>query len=49
MSIMADATFSEITPDLLKLKDICVENSTIEKHLYIENIHLFFCIREFIV
>lgn len=36
MSIMADATFSEITPDLLKLKDICVENSTIEKHLYIE-------------
>lgn len=36
MSIMTDITFSEITADILKLKDICVENSTIEKKLYIE-------------
>ena len=36
MSITPDITFSEITPDILKLKDICVENSTIEKELYIE-------------
>ena len=36
MSIAPDITFSEIIPDILKLKDICVENSTIEKKLYIE-------------
>lgn len=36
MSIMTDIAFSEITADILKLKDICVENSTIEKKLYIE-------------
>ena len=36
MSIAPDIAFSEIIPDILKLKDICVENSTIEKKLYIE-------------
>ena len=36
MSIMTDIAFSQITADILKLKDICVENSTIEKKLYIE-------------
>lgn len=32
-----DINFSEITPEVIKLKEICVENSTIDKELYIKN------------
>jgi len=36
MTNITDKNFSEITPKIIELKNICVENSTIEKKLYIE-------------
>lgn len=36
MSLSTDINFSEITSEIIGLKDICIENSTIEKDLYIE-------------
>ncbi|MGL4107298.1 citrate/2-methylcitrate synthase [Clostridium sp. LP20] len=33
---MSDINFSEITPEIIKLKDICLENSKIEKDLYVK-------------
>ena len=33
---MTDKEFSMITPEIVKLKNIAVENSTIEKELYIQ-------------
>lgn len=36
MNNITDRDFSEITPEVIKLKEICVENSIIEKNLYIE-------------
>lgn len=36
MTNITDKNFSEITPKIIELKDICIENSTIEKNLYIE-------------
>ena len=34
---ISDINFSEITPEILKLKEICVNNSTIDKDLYVKN------------
>lgn len=36
MTNITDIDFSAITPEIIKLREICVKNSTIEKDLYVE-------------
>lgn len=37
MTTVTEINFSEITPEIKKLKDVCVKNSTIEQKLYVEH------------
>ena len=37
MTTVTEINFSEITPAIKKLKDVCIKNSTIEQNLYIEH------------
>ena len=37
MTTVTEINFSEITPAIKRLKDVCVKNSTIEQELYVEH------------